>query len=42
MRIGFSLGNLRERDRLEDLGVDGKVILKYASKNGIRAWTAII
>jgi hypothetical protein len=25
---GFGGGNLRERDRLEDLGVDGRIILR--------------
>jgi hypothetical protein len=24
----FSLGNLREREKLKDLGVDGRIILK--------------
>jgi len=28
LRIGFWLGNLTERDRLEDLGVNGKMTLK--------------
>ena len=32
MRIGFWLGNLRERDRLEDPGVDGRVTLKCVFK----------
>jgi len=26
--IGFLWGNLRKRDNLDDLGVDGKVILR--------------
>jgi len=25
---GFWWGNLRERDQLEDLGIDGRIILK--------------
>jgi hypothetical protein len=26
---GFGGGNLRERDHLEDLGVDGRIILRW-------------
>jgi hypothetical protein len=26
-------GNLRERERLEDLGVEGRIILKFTFKN---------
>jgi len=29
---GFWWGNLRERDQLGDLGVDGRIILKYIFK----------
>jgi hypothetical protein len=29
---GFWCGDLRERDDLEDLGVDGRIILKWISK----------
>ena len=29
---GFDGGNLKERDRLEDLGADGRIILKYTLK----------
>jgi hypothetical protein len=28
MYIRFWWGNLRERDKMEDLGVDGRIILK--------------
>jgi hypothetical protein len=28
MKAGFWLGNLKERDHLEDLGVDGRIIPK--------------
>jgi len=27
--IGFWWGNLRDRDHLEDLGIDGSVILRW-------------
>jgi len=32
MYTGFWWGNLRERDNLEDLSVDGKVILRWIFK----------
>jgi len=36
----FSGGNLRERVHLEDLGIDGKIILKYILKkwDGAMDW----
>jgi hypothetical protein len=37
---GFWWGNVRERDHLEGLGVDGKIILKYNfNKQYAIAWT---
>jgi hypothetical protein len=34
------LGNLRERDHLEDLGLDGRIILRWVfSKWDVVAWT---
>jgi len=29
MYTGFWCGNLRERDHLEDLGIDGRIILSW-------------
>jgi hypothetical protein len=36
MHTGFWRRNLRERDHLEDIGVDVRIILKWIFKNGIR------
>jgi len=35
MHTGFSWGNLRERDRLENLGVSGRTILKWILRSGM-------
>jgi hypothetical protein len=40
---GFGEGDLRERDHFEDLGKDGKLILKWVFKKWDGgAWTALI
>ena len=31
MHTGFGLGNMRDREHSEDLGVDGRIILKNIS-----------
>jgi len=31
-------GDLRERHHLEDLGIDGRIILKWISRSGLGAW----
>jgi hypothetical protein len=36
----ISLGNLRARDHLEDLGVDGRIILKWILKK--RDWALVV
>jgi hypothetical protein len=43
VRTEFWSGNLRERDYLEDLGVDGRVILKLIIKKWDgEAWAGLI
>jgi hypothetical protein len=40
VETGFWCGNLRERDSLEDPGIDGKIILRWIFRKwDVRAWT---
>jgi len=40
---GFGWGNLRERDHLEDLGVNGRKIFRWIFRKWeVRAWTESI
>jgi len=43
MRTEFSLGNLKGRDHLEELGIDRKIILEWILRNsGGRVWTGFM
>ena len=43
MSTGFCWGNLKENDLLEDLGIDGRIILKCIVKKSVaRTWTRLI
>jgi hypothetical protein len=43
MHTCFSWGDLNERDHLKDLGVDGRLILKWFFKKGDKeAWTGLL
>ena len=43
MHTGFWWGNLRERDNLEDLGTDRRIILKLMlTKWDRRRWTGFV
>ena len=39
MYTGFCWGNLREKDHLEDPGVDGRIILRWIFRKwDVRSW----
>jgi hypothetical protein len=39
----FGGENLRERDYLKDVGIDGRILLKwFLKKYNVRAWTGFI
>ena len=42
VHTGFRWGNLRKRDQLEDLVVDGRVIVKWILRSRLRAWTGLV
>ena len=43
VHAGFWWGNMRERDHLEDLGVDGRIILKWIfKKSDDEVWDGFI
>ena len=43
MYKGFWCANLAERDHFEDLGIDGRIILKlFVRKSFRRLWTEVI
>jgi hypothetical protein len=38
----FWLEKLKIRDHLEDVGVDGKIILEWILGNGVKVWSVCI
>jgi len=42
VHMGFWWGNLREKDHLEGLGVDGRIVLKGIFKKWDGAWPGLI
>jgi len=43
VHTGFQWGNLRERDHLEEPGVDGRIILRWICRKwDVGAWTGLI
>jgi hypothetical protein len=40
---GFCWGDLRESDYFEDIGIDGRIILKWIfNKWNVAAWTGVL
>jgi hypothetical protein len=42
MHTGFGWGNLRGRDHMEYLGLDGRIILNGSSRREMGAWSGVI
>jgi hypothetical protein len=42
VHTGLLLGNLRERDELEDPGIDGRTMLKWIFRKWGGAWNGLI
>ena len=42
VHTGFWWGNLRERDHLEYLGVDGRIILNGPLTDSLETWTGLV
>jgi hypothetical protein len=42
VHTGFWWGNPKERDNLEDRGIDWWIILKWIFRKGVEAWTGLI
>jgi hypothetical protein len=42
VHTGFWLGDLRERNHLDDKGLDGRIILKWILKKRVGARTGLI
>jgi hypothetical protein len=42
VHTGFWWGDLRERDRFKDLGVNGRIVLKWVFKKWDGAWIGLI
>jgi len=42
VHVGFRLGKLSEGDNFEDLGLDGRIILKWIFKKWDGAWSELV
>jgi len=39
---GFGGGNLKERDYMEDLDIDGRILIWFVKKQDVSAWTGLL